>query len=278
MVLIIFSICITSCNEIKEANELEIFYTNNYVKGTIYIKITLIDYDIEIPIISNKELKEVEFDSSYNNFNIEIINKIDIPNYKDKFIKVLRLKIKQNHVNTNYKIDSIKFDLLTEDDEIKKVSLPVDLNFIKFNDYKTLNTFSTLKRIPGVFGLNVTSFNFVLNPSIDHLITNIQTSEEFKINHVKSAKSITDDFNEVNIQNLTDIDFNHDYIHLDSNYNTYIDIDIDYNEKNYIHIIFTTFMTIKYRNDEILKTILTTMNGVSLINDQINDYIDKNFT
>lgn len=37
-------------------------------------------------------------------------------------------------------------------------------------------------------------------------------------------------------------------------------------------------MTIKYRNDKILKTILTTMNGVSLINDQINDYIDKNFT
>lgn len=273
--LIIMVITLISCVG-ENQKELEVFYTEDFIKGTVYIESSVINYDIEIPVITNKELKDINLDASYGN-DFQITNLSNRASYKGKFVKVLSLKINQTNVNSNFKVEQLKLTLTSIDDEVKEVTLPLDLNFIKSDNQTKLDNFSSLKRIPIVFGLNIPRFGFALNPSIDHSILIIETSEEVDITHVKVGKSLTDDFNEVNDQNLTDIDFNHGSVFMQANYNTYFEVGIEYLNSSYIFVVFTTFITLRLDNDEEFRTILTTMNGVSILNKQIYNYIEENF-
>lgn len=273
--LIIMVTVLISCVGENE-KELEVFYTEDFIKGTVYIESPVVNYDIEIPVITNKELKDINLDASYGN-DFQIINLSNRASYKGKFVKVLRLKINQTNINSNFKVEQLKLSLTSIDDEVKDVTLPLDLNFIKSDNQVTLDNFSLLKRIPLVFGLNIPTFGFALNPSIDHSILIIETSKEVDITHVKVGKSLTDDFNEVDDQNLTDIDFNHDNVFMQANYNTYFEVGIEYLNSSYICVVFTTFITVRLDNDEEFRAVLTTMNGVSILNQQIYNYIEENF-
>lgn len=264
------------CGWKKNTNELEVFYTQKFIKRTFHLESSVINYDIEIPVITNKELKDINLDKSYNN-DFKIINLKNVESYKGKFIKVFHLGINKMNVNSNFHIDQLKLVLTAIDDEVKDVTLPLDLKFTKLDNQVTLGKVSTLIRLPLLWGPNIPLIEFALRPNVDHSILNIETSEEIGVTHVEIGKSLTDDFNEINDHNLIDIDFNNESVFMQARYNTFFEVGIEYLDSSYFLIVFSVFITFKVGNDEEFRAVVIALNGVKPNSGLIYSYIDKNF-
>lgn len=279
--IIVLAVIYLFWNKNDSTESLEIYYSDEYIVGELISTEPMVNEIISLPIISNQELTDIKIiDIVGDNIDDLTITIESIPNqsnyYNSYVYKNIILRLQAYEITDEINIDKLNFEISTEGG-ISQVSIPFaltikyDENIIKLGDFGTLKMFS----IPPT--LSDPNQFFTIRPNYNMKILNIYNNLSYSIKDIQIGISSSDDFNDINKTNLDTYNGNELNIDVLRNFNIFFYVNYQFEEYNYLGIIFPVIWRIELTNHEIYDILI--MNNINLLNDDvtIRNYIENNF-